>query len=197
MRRDGSATYFKIEALLEVCPGRPEWSGIDLGNVLFADLSFEDKRGELGDRYREMLAPQQASSALWQRYGIHGFVEREDAEKVLRECRLRRPGTEFRLVRRTITQETEVVQAPITAEQVAQAMTDADEAFWRTLADALPQIETGDFPPDAHAAWWLAVRRAVACWVSGNMPVDHDGADGGFDQADEMARQIMDVGVSQ
>jgi hypothetical protein len=109
MRRDGTATYYIIEAVLEACPGRPEWSGINLGNVLFEGLSSDDKRGPVGERLRAMLAPQQASSDLWQRYGIHGFTEIEDAKKVLAECRMRRWRTPFRLVQRSVTRESEVV----------------------------------------------------------------------------------------
>lgn len=111
MRSDGEVTYFFVQHRWE---GEGEWTTSDLGGFLFDGLSSEQVRGALGDRYRALMKPQTASSDLWQRYGIHGFLDEDDGREVLRELRALPKGTnrkrrhEFRLARRTITQETAV-----------------------------------------------------------------------------------------
>lgn len=106
MRSDGDVTYYKIQH----SHTDEAWVSSALDHFLFKDLSRDEARGRVGDRYRELLAPQSASSDLWQRYGIHGFVEKDDGLRVLRELRAL-PGEqpEFRLVKRHIVQVTEAV----------------------------------------------------------------------------------------
>jgi hypothetical protein len=101
MRRDGAATFF----LIQHQDSTDRWTESALDHFLFDGLPWRDERG---DRYRELLHPQSASSDLWQKYSIHGFVELADAEAMLEAVRERHPERAFRIVRRTVTQHTEV-----------------------------------------------------------------------------------------
>jgi hypothetical protein len=56
------------------------------------------------------------------------------------------------------------------ATQIDLAISDAQEAFWAEIAKHYPEITTGDFPPDAHAAFERACSEAAAVWVEGNSP---------------------------
>jgi hypothetical protein len=103
---DGNAEYFCIQHQWKR-DGR--WADSNLAGFLFEDLSYTEKRGEVGDRYRSLLAPQSASSDLWQKYGIHGFVNRTDAEAALDALNKKRLEHKFRIVKRTLTQRTEVM----------------------------------------------------------------------------------------
>lgn len=104
MRTDGWATFYVVQHL-----GRNDWCDTDLSHVLFSPMSYAESTGPLGRRYRKVLEPQSACSALWQRFGIHGFVEHKDATKALRAAVAADPQTRFRLVQRQIAQHTEVV----------------------------------------------------------------------------------------
>lgn len=115
MRTDGDITYFLIQHRL---PGEQRWADSSLEAMLFGNMSYEDRIGELGERRRALLAPQGAGSNLWQDFGIHGFERAFDAaavldELLLRELRSTRGGrdktVEFRLAKRSIKQETEPV----------------------------------------------------------------------------------------
>lgn len=56
----------------------------------------------------EVIAKQGASTHLWQRYGVHGYVDRPEADDALRVC-VAKGGREFRLVRRVASRAEEVV----------------------------------------------------------------------------------------
>lgn len=52
--------------------------------------------------------------------------------------------------------------------RVAAAARTATEAFWTALAAGLPEIASGDLPPDAAHQFDLAAARAAAEWASYN-----------------------------
>lgn len=106
MRSDGYAAFYRVQHQ----NSRDEWTETALDEILFRGLSYEEAHGKLAERLIELLRPQDAGSDLWQKYGIHGFIEQADAEAVLTACRERRPTMKFRLVRRQIVQLTEVVE---------------------------------------------------------------------------------------
>lgn len=101
---DGTASFAVIEHMQE----NGHWTTSALDHFLFADLTYDQKR-ERGDELRALLAPQSANSDLWQRFGIHGFPTPEDAEACLAAVIEQHPDREFRIVWRTITQETKVL----------------------------------------------------------------------------------------
>ena len=107
MRADGSAAFFFIQHK-EKSSGRWVASALDI--FLFDKMSHADKIGEKGDRYSALMDPQSASSALWQKFGIHGFEKMADARACLDAVRIENPDREFRLVVRAIVQHTEVVK---------------------------------------------------------------------------------------
>ena len=43
-------------------------------------------------------------------------------------------------------------------------------AFWDAVVDMLPEVKTGDFPPDAQFAFHEACRKAVTLWREINKP---------------------------
>lgn len=47
---------------------------------------------------------------------------------------------------------------------------EAQEIFWEALAKSLPECRSGDFPPDAAAAFEKACREAAATWFDANKP---------------------------
>lgn len=47
---------------------------------------------------------------------------------------------------------------------------EAQQAFWTTIAEAHPEITTGDFPPDAAFAFDEACSKAYKIWLEGNTP---------------------------
>jgi hypothetical protein len=105
MFRDGSAFYYLIQH--KESTGR--WVGSALPHMLFNELPYEDSQGDLGNHYRKLIAPQSASSKLWQKYGIHGYTKLADAQAMLAAVRERRPEQEFRIVYR-ISSQTTIVQ---------------------------------------------------------------------------------------
>lgn len=105
MRSDGTAAFYLIQH-----KSGDKWVETALNDVLFTNLTYDERRGEIGDRYREIIKPQQATSDLWQKFGIHGFAELEDARAALTACREHVPDYEFRSALRTITQKTEVIE---------------------------------------------------------------------------------------
>lgn len=108
MRVDGVATYYVVQHLSG--PGdRREWVDTALDHVLFRGLSFDQKRGRIGDRFRAIIRAQGPSTDLWQRYGIDGFEAREDADLALLTCRAKTDRLRFRLVCRTMTRSDLVV----------------------------------------------------------------------------------------
>lgn len=113
MRSDGAAIFYFVQHEQKAVNGtdsrRTEWVESDLGHFLFSGLQYTEKQGVIGDAYRALMAPQEASSPLWQKFGIHGYTEKEDAFKVLEAVRERNPDRKFRVVKRTIMQQTEVM----------------------------------------------------------------------------------------
>ena len=107
MRADGAYAYYLIQHA-SYPPGGKRWIETNLAHFLFRDLPHDDARDEVGDRYRALLAPQDASSDLWQKTGIHGFPTIEEAQACLDAIRLQNPDREFRLVYRVSRQETHV-----------------------------------------------------------------------------------------
>lgn len=57
-----------------------------------------------------------------------------------------------------------------TDEDVRQAVSDGEDAFWCAVAQAFPAITTGDLDPGASQALTDAMRAAVAAWVDANAP---------------------------
>jgi hypothetical protein len=104
MRSDGAVVFFLCQHWQT---GNARWVETALSHVLFDKLTYQDSNGVVGDRYRELLHPQSASSDLWQKYGIQGYANREDAEEMLTALRNQRPEMTFRIVKRHIMQTTE------------------------------------------------------------------------------------------
>lgn len=102
MREDGAVTYFFVQHQ----DSQGQWTESALAHFLFDGLSSDEARGWLGDQYRALMEPQGANSSLWQKYGIHGYVERSDAEAVLRAVRERHLDRSFRVVQRIVVQVT-------------------------------------------------------------------------------------------
>lgn len=109
MRTDGDVTFYVIQHV---------WNGVGEGwtetgdgaGFLFDGLSYEQRKGQLGDYYRALIKPHGALSDLWQRFGINGFEDKDDALRLLRELRaLPNCPHRFRLVRRRIAREQTVV----------------------------------------------------------------------------------------
>jgi hypothetical protein len=110
LRNDGEVTYYLCQHWQEPYGKVPgQWTESALEHFLFETLSYREAQGEVGDHYRELLDPQSASSDLWQKYGIHGFVVFRDAVNMLDALGERNPGRRFRIVRRTVSQKTEAV----------------------------------------------------------------------------------------
>jgi hypothetical protein len=108
MRSDGDVTFFFVQHFQER-NGRG-WVASSLDHLLFTGMTFDERRGGRADRYRELMQPQMASSDLWQRYGINGYVNPDDAFAVLDALRERRPDMRFRVVKRRITQTTTAIE---------------------------------------------------------------------------------------
>jgi hypothetical protein len=105
MRQDGTVSYLKVQ-FQPRGTGDGRWRDADLSEILFGQLDYATKRGPEGDRLRAIIAPQQASSDLWQTYGVHGFTVLDDARKALAACRNSNSDYEFRLVRQAVSQIT-------------------------------------------------------------------------------------------
>jgi len=106
LRADGAVTYYFIQHINQLASG---WSGTALDYFLFEGMSFEEKGGELASYYRNLISKQGASTPLWQKFGINGFVDLEDAKETLKALQNRRPNSQFRVARRMIMQHTEVI----------------------------------------------------------------------------------------
>jgi hypothetical protein len=107
MRSDGTPVFYLVQHWDE--RNTQSWVESALDHFLFADLTYDEKRGDVGDCYRRLLEPQNASTDLWQRYGIHGFERRGDAMAALRAVADRHPDRRFRLVMRVVSQRTRVI----------------------------------------------------------------------------------------
>ena len=56
----------------------------------------------------------------------------------------------------------------INQQRIQEATALAQEAFWTAIAKAFPEAKSGDFPPDATAAFAAACDEAATTWVRGN-----------------------------
>lgn len=105
MRKDGEFMWYRVEHRWK----RIGLSWANTGNgarFLFEGLTFEEARGEKGDKYRALIKP---THDCWQRIGVTGFLFQSDAEKLALELALVQPEHAFRVTRRTVTQKTEPV----------------------------------------------------------------------------------------
>ena len=105
MRQDGTVSYLKVQSQARGT-GDGRWRDADLSEILFGGLSYATKHGPEGHGLRKIITPQNASSDLWQHYGIHGYTDLADARKALAACRKSGRDYEFRLVRQAISQIT-------------------------------------------------------------------------------------------
>lgn len=53
-------------------------------------------------------------------------------------------------------------------EDFEHAFKQANEAFWRAVAECFPDIKTGDFPPHFQFQWEADAVRAITRWVACN-----------------------------
>lgn len=104
MRRDGGATFY----LVQHQDALGEWHQSALDHFLFDGLNYDTGRA-LGEEYRTLLRLAGPGTALWQRFGIVGYEHVADASAACSAVRQRHPDRLFRVVRRSITQHTEVV----------------------------------------------------------------------------------------
>lgn len=109
MREDGIVSYYLIQHRQEDSKGRITWVESDLGHLLFHKLSYNDRKGETGDFYRDLLKPQSATSVLWQRYGINGYEYLNEAEATKSNLYRENADMQFRIVRMLQVQDTYVV----------------------------------------------------------------------------------------
>lgn len=61
-------------------------------------------------------------------------------------------------------------ESEILRQRIAQAVEEADLAFWKEIATRFPEVTSGDFPPDATFAWDRARDEAVYRWLVYNHP---------------------------
>lgn len=105
MWTDGIADYYRVQHR----DSTGLWCDTDIGHILFRDMTYTQKRSPLAECFREVLAKEGASTDLWQRYGLYGFEHREDAQVALGYCRAHAGSMVFRLVRRIMTRQQEVI----------------------------------------------------------------------------------------
>jgi hypothetical protein len=114
MHLDGIETYLFVQHFFDAEGARERWATTSLAHMLFDPLTYYEARGEIGNRYRALIEPQSASSPLWQRTGIHGYLANPDgyeaARQVLVALRERQPRHRFRLARRTVSQTTVILK---------------------------------------------------------------------------------------
>lgn len=61
------------------------------------------------------------------------------------------------------------VRNPPTADQIIEsAARDAEDAFWKVIAEKFPAVTSGDFPPDASVEFDKAREKAVRLWLQIN-----------------------------
>lgn len=51
-----------------------------------------------------------------------------------------------------------------------QAIQDAEEKFWASIADSYPEIESGDLAPGEAVHLMMTMKRVAAVWLVGNRP---------------------------
>jgi hypothetical protein len=163
VRKDGELIYYRVQHKQT----NGSWVDSDLPYMLFSGLHPADRDGEVGDRYRTIIAEQSASTPLWQEYGVTGFVEPGHAWVALRAVREQR-GDPLRVVRIHESQRTEEVEPPRT-DQVTELSRRADLAFSRLGAMGAAVKPCSMFTP-LHGPWkpsdpewdWVWGRRATS-----------------------------------
>lgn len=50
-------------------------------------------------------------------------------------------------------------------ERIKKAVEAGEDAFWQAVADAFPEVKTGDLPPDATVRFLTAAEEAVRTWL--------------------------------
>ncbi len=69
----------------------------------------------------------------------------------------------------------------ITEERIADAVQDAEDAFWAVIAEQFPEADSGDLSPDAAFALTAAMEKAVRAWIDANIT----------------SQELEDLGMSQ
>lgn len=87
-------SYYQVQHRRHGMTG--DWVGSDLVHMLFGDMSYQDKIGKRGNRYKALLDPQ---GECWQTTGHHDFLKQDDAQAALLAVAVERQGQPFRLVR--------------------------------------------------------------------------------------------------
>lgn len=54
--------------------------------------------------------------------------------------------------------------------RLGTALANAEECFWKSIAESFPEITTGDFEPSDVAAIRRSMRNAVRSWIALNAP---------------------------
>lgn len=103
MREDSTVAFYLVQ---HVSGNTGRWTTSALGEFLFRGLTYDQKRGKLGDEYRKLIDP---INECWQRHGIHGFLLEREAIAAHIAVTARHPDRSFRVVRRIQTRATEVV----------------------------------------------------------------------------------------
>lgn len=55
-------------------------------------------------------------------------------------------------------------------DRIRNLAREAEDVFWEALAKSLPECQSGDFPPDAAAAFQKACETAAEAWFGANKP---------------------------
>lgn len=57
--------------------------------------------------------------------------------------------------------------------RIDKAVRSADQAFWKEIVKAFPEVKSGDFYPEAANEWNKAIAQAVHSWLQWNHPKPH------------------------
>jgi hypothetical protein len=105
MSHDGTFVFYVIQFRSDA---NVRWHDLDASTILFAGLSYAERRGPLGERYRSLLDP---LNECWQRSGKRGYDRLPDARATLAALRERSSTDyDYRIVRRVISQITVKVE---------------------------------------------------------------------------------------
>lgn len=53
-------------------------------------------------------------------------------------------------------------------ERIEEAVEAGEFAFWNAIADAFPEVETGDLPPDAADEFRRVAEKVIVRWLGAN-----------------------------
>lgn len=59
---------------------------------------------------------------------------------------------------------------PVTPKQMEDAIDNAEEAFWATISDFIPQAKTDTIDPIVSKSLRKVMEKAVKVWVETNVP---------------------------